>query len=369
MSLPAPVDIWLEEDLFGDASAVSCGQAGFEVLAGVVVAIAGQVDGDAESHAARNDGDLVDGVGVVAQDGDESVTGLVIRGDLLLFVGEQHRLALGAHEDLVFGDLKVVHGDLLAVDAGGVQGCFVDHIGQVGAGEAGCSASQNVEVDVFGDGNLFDVNAEYFFAATNVGKTDDYAAVKTAGAQKRGIEDVGAVGGGDQDHAVVGLEAVHFDEELIQGLLALIVSAAEACAAMAADGVDFVDEDDAGGVLLALLEEVANAAAPTPTNISTKSEPEMEKNGTLASPATARASRVLPVPGGPTSRTPLGMRPPSFWKRWGSRRYSMISLSSSLASSTPATSLKVTFSAAWRAGGRGSCRRTWPCCRRTASGA
>ena len=30
--------------------------------------------------------------------------------------------------------------------------------------------------------------------------------------------------------------------------------------------------------------------APTPTNISTKSEPEMVQNGTLASPAIARAS-------------------------------------------------------------------------------
>ena len=52
-------------------------------------------------------------------------------------------------------------------------------------------------------------------------------------------------------------------------------------------------------------------AAPTPTNISTNSEPLRLKNGTLASPATARASSVLPVPGGPTSSTPLGMRPPS----------------------------------------------------------
>ena len=69
----------------------------------------------------------------------------------------------------------------------------------------------------------------------------------------------------------------------------------------------------------------------------------MEKKGTLASPAMARASRVLPVPGGPMSSTPLGMRPPSFWNFWGSRRNSMISCSSSLASSTPATSLNVTF--------------------------
>ena len=50
--------------------------------------------------------------------------------------------------------------------------------------------------------------------------------------------------------------------------------------------------------------------APTPTNISTKSEPLMLKNGTSASPAMAFASSVLPVPGGPTINTPFGMRPP-----------------------------------------------------------
>ena len=49
--------------------------------------------------------------------------------------------------------------------------------------------------------------------------------------------------------------------------------------------------------------------APTPTNISTKSDPEIEKKGTLASPAIALASNVLPVPGGPTKRAPLGIFP------------------------------------------------------------
>src|ERR1700694_3332852 len=49
--------------------------------------------------------------------------------------------------------------------------------------------------------------------------------------------------------------------------------------------------------------------APTPTNISTESEPEMVKNGTLASPAMARASKVVPVRGGPTSNPARGTRP------------------------------------------------------------
>ena len=69
----------------------------------------------------------------------------------------------------------------------------------------------------------------------------------------------------------------------------------------------------------------------------------MLKNGTPASPATARASRVLPVPGGPKSSTPLGMRAPSCWNFLGFSRNSLISCSSSTASSTPATSLNVTL--------------------------
>jgi hypothetical protein len=62
-----------------------------------------------------------------------------------------------------------------------------------------------------------------------------------------------------EDDAVVGLEAVHLDQQLVERLLALVVPAAEAGAAVTADGVDLVDEDDAGRVLLALLEEVADA--------------------------------------------------------------------------------------------------------------
>mmetsp|Transcript_18452 Transcript_18452/g.46685 ORF Transcript_18452/g.46685 Transcript_18452/m.46685 type:complete len:371 (-) Transcript_18452:390-1502(-) len=97
-----------------------------------------------------------------------------------------------------------------------------------------------------------------------------------------------------------------------------------------------------GAFSLAFLNRSRTRDAPTPTNISTNSEPEMEKKGTPASPAMALASRVLPVPGGPTSRQPLGMRAPTAVKRSGRFRNSTISMKSCLASSTPATSLKVT---------------------------
>ena len=83
--------------------------------------------------------------------------------------------------------------------------------------------------------------------------------------------------------------------------------------------------------------------APTPTNISTKSEPDKEKNGTFASPATAFANKVFPVPGCPTKSAPFGILPPSIVYFFGFFRKSTISCTSSFAPSSPATSLKVVF--------------------------
>ena len=97
-----------------------------------------------------------------------------------------------------------------------------------------------------------------------------------------------------------------------------------------------------GALRLACSKRSLTREAPTPTNISTNSLPLIEKKGTPASPAMARASNVLPVPGGPTSNIPLGIRAPRAWNFSRCFKNSTTSTTSCLASSTPATSLKVT---------------------------
>ena len=67
-----------------------------------------------------------------------------------------------------------------------------------------------------------------------------------------------------------------------------------------------------GDCLLACSNMSLTLEAPTPTNISTKSDPDIEKKGTFASPAIARANKVLPVPGDPTIKIPRGIFPPNF---------------------------------------------------------
>ena len=87
----------------------------------------------------------------------------------------------------------------------------------------------------------------------------DDLAVEAAGAQQRGVEDVGTVGRRHHHDALGGLEAVHLGEHLVERLLALVVTAAEPGAALAADRVDLVDEDDRGRLLARGLEQVAHA--------------------------------------------------------------------------------------------------------------
>ncbi len=96
-----------------------------------------------------------------------------------------------------------------------------------------------------------------------------------------------------------------------------------------------------GAFCLACSKRSLTLEAPTPTNISTNSDPLVEKKGTFASPATALAIKVLPVPGAPTRRIPFGIFPPRLFTFSASFKNSITSFNSSKASSAPATSLKV----------------------------
>ena len=109
------------------------------------------------------------------------------------------------------------------------------------------------------DRDLAHVDLENQLAAANVRQGHHHLAVEAPGAQQRRIQHVGPVGGGNDDDALAAGKPVHLHQELVQRLLSLVVTAAHAGAAVATDGVDLVDEDDARRLLLGLLEHVAHS--------------------------------------------------------------------------------------------------------------
>src|SRR5450631_1435249 len=104
------------------------------------------------------------------------------------------------------------------------------------------------------------MDAENILTATHVRTSHHNTAIKAARTQQGWIQHVGPVSGSNKNHSIVRFKTVHFDEQLVQRLLTLVVPAAETRAAMTSNSVNFVDKDDAGSILLALFEEVANAA-------------------------------------------------------------------------------------------------------------
>ena len=52
--------------------------------------------------------------------------------------------------------------------------------------------------------------------AAHVGQRHDDVGVEAAGARERAVERLGEVGGGEDDDALVLLEAVHLDEQLVE---------------------------------------------------------------------------------------------------------------------------------------------------------
>ena len=166
---------------------------------------------------------------------------------------------------------------------------------------------------------------------------------KRPGRIKRGIEHVGTVGCGNDDDVGAGFKAVHFNEHLVERLLALVVAAAKTCAALAAHRIDFVDEDDAGGVLLGVFKHVAHARRAHAHEHFHEVRARNREKRHAGFAGNGLGKQRLAGAGRPTSRMPRGIWPPRRWNCDGSRRKSTTSCTSSLASSHPATSAKRTL--------------------------
>mmetsp|Transcript_9700 Transcript_9700/g.16641 ORF Transcript_9700/g.16641 Transcript_9700/m.16641 type:complete len:257 (+) Transcript_9700:907-1677(+) len=184
---------------------------------------------------------------------------LVVGDELALGLGHHCALLLGARDDTLQGVGDLILGDLLEVTAGGHDGSLVHEVLQIGTAEARGTARDLLEVHVTAEGLAARVHLQDLDAPLHVGTVHRHLAIEATGAEERLVEHVGPVGRREHDHARVALETVHLRQKLVDRLLTLVVSAAHTGATLATDGVDFVDEHDAGRLRLCLLEQIAHA--------------------------------------------------------------------------------------------------------------
>ncbi len=171
-----------------------------------------------------------------------------------------HQLAaLATKGNLVAGLIEVLHLNHLLVVARCNEGALIQEIRQIRAGKTGRIARHVFEVHFLRERDFLGVYLQDLVATVQIRQINRDLSVKTSGAQEGVIKDIGAVGCRDDDDPFVTVEAIHFNQQRIQGLLALVIPAAETRAALAAHCVDFIDKHNTGRVLAALFKHIAHA--------------------------------------------------------------------------------------------------------------
>ena len=251
-----------KDDALGGASAEKHRHLVLQLLARHQEAVLGRsLNRVAErADAAWNDRDLVHRIAARQRKRDERVPHLVVRDDLAFLRIEQAIALLEAGDHALDRLVEIRHRDLVGAATGGEQRRLVDEVREIGAGEARRERGDLFELDVGRQLGLLEMDPQDLDAPLLVRAVDQDLAVEAAGAQQRRVEDLRPVGRREDDEAGAGIEAVHLDQQLIERLLLLVVTAGiRADAAGAAERVELVDEDDAGRLRACLLEKIAHA--------------------------------------------------------------------------------------------------------------
>ena len=207
-----------------------------------------------------DDGDFLNRGGVGLQGGHQSMADFMVGNGHLFLVCQDGVLLLVACNDHLNGFLQIGLGDHRPVVPDGSQSGLVDDVCQLRAGSAGGHSCHGFKVHIVGNLYLFGVNLQNFLPAVQIRQLHGNPAVKPAGTGQGRVKGLGAVGGGQNNHAAVVLKAVHLRQQLVQGLLPFVVAPHAAGVSLLANGVNLVNEHDAGSLLLGLLEEVSDLA-------------------------------------------------------------------------------------------------------------
>ena len=203
--------------------------------------------------------------------------------------GDDGVLALITGDDRLDGFLHVALRDSLAVVLNSGNGGLVDDVRQFRAGAAArCAGDLRIDRCSASVLTSFACTRRIASRPARSGSSTGMRRSKRPGRSSALSRISGSVGRRQNDDALARVKTVHLGEQLVERLLALVVAAHAArcrgCLPMASISSMKTMH---GAFSPACLNRSRTRAAPMPTNISTNSEPEIEKNGTFASPATA----------------------------------------------------------------------------------
>mmetsp|Transcript_79622 Transcript_79622/g.161930 ORF Transcript_79622/g.161930 Transcript_79622/m.161930 type:complete len:354 (-) Transcript_79622:755-1816(-) len=185
-------------------------------------------------------------------------------GDELLRSVVLQRSSLQARNDAIRGIIDFIHGDGRLVAPSRKDGRLVHQILQVSTAEAGSSLGDFSQSGALSQFLVTDVHVEDLLPALHVRQAHGHATIKSPWPQQGVVQDVRTIGRCHHDDTAVAFEAIHFSQDLIEGLLPLIISTTHASTSLSSNSINLINENNAGRLLLGLLEDIADARSSNP---------------------------------------------------------------------------------------------------------
>ena len=189
---------------------------------------------------------------------------LVVSDGGLLLLPQHPTLPLQPDNHPLNRRLEILILNRLPIPPRAMQRRLVTHVGDVGSGESRREESELLRdvgrVAILVQRERTEMNHEDLTTTSYVWSIDSDVSIESSWSHQSWVENVRSVGSCENDDGFVGSESVHFDEQLVEGGFSFVVpTEGSSFPASLSDGVDLVDEDDAGSVLLGCGEEVSNS--------------------------------------------------------------------------------------------------------------
>mmetsp|Transcript_20519 Transcript_20519/g.36817 ORF Transcript_20519/g.36817 Transcript_20519/m.36817 type:complete len:441 (+) Transcript_20519:3071-4393(+) len=131
-------------------------------------------------------------------------------------------------------------------------------LGDVGAGESVGEAGEGVEIHVASHGRLAETGLEDLEPGFVIRQRNVDQLVQTTGAKESRVDDVGTVGGADDEDGLLGVHTVHLGQQLVEDTVRRATGVAGRTSTLHGDGIELVEKEDARSGAAGLVENLAH---------------------------------------------------------------------------------------------------------------
>ena len=196
---------------------------------------------------------------------NQCVATLVISRHLALMLTHQTRTLLRARHHTVnrLIDRSIINQ--MSVGTRRQQRGLIQNVRKISTRVPRCLLRDSLKVNPINQRLIARMHLKDLLTSRKIRRLNRHLTVKTARTQQGRIQNIRTVRRRNQDDVGVRIETIHLNQQLVQRLFTLIVTATDAGATLAAHRIDLINKNDRRRRTLSLLEQVTHAGG-THTN-------------------------------------------------------------------------------------------------------